>query len=97
MAFIACAGVAPCWSAAYSYEILNVDRCAMRIHCLSGVTMVHLAVRTIVSADPAGSTLSTTVSAMAKPVSFSGDYVRCSSTGVLESRIADGVRARLRR
>jgi hypothetical protein len=58
---------------------------------------VHLAVRTTVSADPAGSTLSTTVSAMAKPVSFSGDYVRCSSTGVLESRIADGVRTRLRR
>jgi hypothetical protein len=58
---------------------------------------VHLAVRTTVSPDPAGSVLSTTVVAMGRPVSFSGDYVRCSSTGALESRIADGARARLRR
>jgi hypothetical protein len=46
-------------------------------------------------AEGGGSSLLTTVEAMAKPVAFSGEYIRCSSTGALEARIADAVKARL--
>jgi len=36
-----------------------------------------------------GSTLSTTVDAAARPLSFNQDYARCSSKGTLERRIAE--------
>jgi hypothetical protein len=49
----------------------------------------------IKAGEGSGSSLSTTVEAMGKPVAFSGEYIRCSSTGVLETRIADAVKARL--
>jgi hypothetical protein len=39
-------------------------------------------------------TLTTTVQAVGRPMAFSGEYVRCSSKGVLETMIADGVKAR---
>jgi hypothetical protein len=39
--------------------------------------------------------LSTLVEAAARPLSFNQDYSRCSSRGLLESRIADAVKARL--
>lgn len=56
---------------------------------------VRLTVTSQVRASDAGSSLATTVEAMGKPVAFSGEYIRCSSTGVLEARIADAVKAGL--
>jgi hypothetical protein len=44
-----------------------------------------------------GSTIVTTVDAMGRPVAFSGEYVRCTSTGSLETRIADAIQAQLRK
>jgi hypothetical protein len=45
---------------------------------------------------PGGTTVTTTVQAMARPVSVSGEYIRCSSTGALETRLGDIVAARLK-
>jgi hypothetical protein len=56
---------------------------------------IHMSVVTQVRAGDAGTIISTTVEPMGKPVAFSGEYIRCSSTGVLESRLADAVRSRL--
>lgn len=56
---------------------------------------IHMSVVTQVRAGEAGTVLGTTVESMGKPVAFSGEYIRCSSTGVLEARIADAVRSRL--
>jgi hypothetical protein len=42
-----------------------------------------------------GTIVATTVQAMAKPATYAGDYVRCSSTGRLEARILDDLKARL--
>jgi hypothetical protein len=47
------------------------------------------------TAEPEGTTVATIVQALAKPVTYSGEYVRCSSTGKLEARILDGLKARL--
>lgn len=47
------------------------------------------------AAEGGGSAIATTIDAMGRPAAFSGEYVRCSSTGVLESRIADAVKAKL--
>jgi hypothetical protein len=56
---------------------------------------IRLSVITHLKAENGGTTLSTTVEAMGKPVAFAGEYIRCSSTGVLESRLADAVKSRL--
>jgi hypothetical protein len=56
---------------------------------------IRLSVITQLKPEGAGTALSTSVEAMGKPVAFSGEYIRCSSTGVLESRLADAVNARL--
>jgi hypothetical protein len=56
---------------------------------------VRLVVTTVMLSAEAATTLATTVDAMGKPVAFSGEYIRCSSTGVLEARIADAVKANL--
>jgi len=56
---------------------------------------INMSVLSRLTAGEGGTTISTTVEAMGKPVAFSGEYIRCSSTGVLESRIADAVKARL--
>lgn len=56
---------------------------------------IHLSVVTQVRAGDAGTVIGTTVEPMGKPAAFSGEYIRCSSTGVLETRLADAVRARL--
>jgi hypothetical protein len=58
---------------------------------------IRLSVITQVKADDAGTRLTTTVDAMGKPVAFSGEYIRCASTGVLEARIADAAKSRLAR
>ena len=56
---------------------------------------VRLIVNSVVRPGEGATSVATTVEAMGKPVAFSGEYIRCSSTGVLESRIADAVKARL--
>jgi hypothetical protein len=58
---------------------------------------VHLTVLSEVqpAAPAVGTTVATLVEAMAKPVTFSGEYVRCSSSGTLEARILNGLKARL--
>jgi hypothetical protein len=57
---------------------------------------IRLSVLTQVrAADGGSSSIITTVDAMGRPVAFSGEYVRCSSTSALETRIADAVKAQL--
>jgi hypothetical protein len=56
---------------------------------------IHMSVISQVRASDAGTVISTTVEPMGKPAAFSGEYIRCSSTGALESRIADAVKSRL--
>jgi hypothetical protein len=59
---------------------------------------IRLAVTTQLLADSTtggGTRLHTLVEAMGRPVAFSGEYSRCSSLGVLESRLADAVKAEL--
>jgi hypothetical protein len=59
---------------------------------------VHLTMLTTVAADEAGATkVRTTLSAAAKPVAFSGDYVRCTSLGRLEVRLHELMFAELER
>jgi len=47
----------------------------------------------VASAD-GGTTLTTTVQGMGRPISTSGDFLRCSSTGTLEIRLGEIARAR---
>ena len=56
---------------------------------------VFLTVTTHLAAEGAGSRLSTTVEAVARPLTFNQTYSRCSTKGVLETRIADALKARL--
>lgn len=57
---------------------------------------VVLTVQTQLQTDPSGATVvRTLVTAMSKPVAFSQEYSNCSSTGKLESRVADVIRAKL--
>jgi hypothetical protein len=56
---------------------------------------IRLIVTTHVAAVEGGTSVSTTVEPMGKPAAFSGEYRTCSSTGVLESRLADAVKSRL--
>jgi hypothetical protein len=56
---------------------------------------VRLVVTTVMQSAEAATTLATTVEGMGKPVAFSGEYVRCGSSGALEARIADAVKAKL--
>jgi hypothetical protein len=56
---------------------------------------IRLSVTSVVRPVAGSTTLATTVEAQGKPVAFSGEYVRCGSSGVLEGRIADAVKARL--
>lgn len=56
---------------------------------------IRLSVTTQIKAADAGTTISTTIEPKGKPVAFSGEYINCSSTGVLETRIADAVKSRI--
>jgi hypothetical protein len=59
---------------------------------------VNLSLLTRVAADGSGATkITTTLAAAAKPISFSGDYVRCFSLGKLEARLNDLLYAELER
>lgn len=58
---------------------------------------VYLTITTQVRpAEQGTAMLSTLVEAAARPMAFSGEYIKCSSFGVVESLILDGVRARLK-
>ena len=57
---------------------------------------VHLTISVKLTADEGGTTkLETMFESMAKPVSFSREYSRCSTRGVLEQRLAEAVKAQL--
>jgi hypothetical protein len=56
---------------------------------------INMTIETVVREGTAGSTLQTSLTATAHSVNFPGAPVRCSSTGELETAIAQGVRARL--
>lgn len=58
---------------------------------------VLLTVKSRITSDATGARLSTLVDAVARPISFRQNYSSCSTTGLLESRIADGVKKRLQR
>jgi hypothetical protein len=59
---------------------------------------IRLSVLTQVTAgENGGSSITTTVDAMGRPVAFSGEYVRCTTTGSLETRIIDAIQAQLRK
>jgi hypothetical protein len=59
---------------------------------------IHLSVLTEVKAGESGTTdVATTIEAMARPVSLSGDYTSCSSKGVLEQAIMGVLRLKLAR
>ncbi|HKN58789.1 MAG TPA: hypothetical protein VJV97_08035 [Gemmatimonadaceae bacterium] len=50
---------------------------------------VNLSVVTqLAAADSANTKVVTTVDAMGRPVAFSGEYIRCATTGEIESRIS---------
>lgn len=55
---------------------------------------VNLSVVTQLAAvDSANTKVTTTVDAMARPVAFTGEYIRCATTGEIESRIANLLQA----
>lgn len=59
---------------------------------------IQLSVSTQASAGESGTTsVATMIEAVGRPMAFSGEYVKCSTKGYLETTIADAVRARLSR
>jgi hypothetical protein len=59
---------------------------------------LFVSVATQIRPDAAGETLlSTTTTVRAKPISLSGNWIRCESLGLLEQRIVDGVAKQLSR
>lgn len=59
---------------------------------------IHLSILTRVEPGASGSTtVATTIEASGKPVTLSGEYVRCSSTGTLESHLVSTLKAQLQR
>ena len=59
---------------------------------------VNLSVVTQLQAiDPGNTRVVTTVDAMGRPVSFSGEYIRCATTGEIESRISSMLDSAARR
>jgi len=47
----------------------------------------------LAAVDSANTKVTTTVDAMARPVAFTGEYIRCATTGEIESRIANLLQA----
>lgn len=84
---------------------LGRERLSRYLTCGSDVTgvpnadsyNVTLNVSSQVVVEGEGSVLTTLVTADARPMTTSGDPVSCGTTGALEARIADEVRARLGR
>jgi|SRR6185437_749877 hypothetical protein len=58
---------------------------------------VQLSVLTQAQPSDSGTTVSTTVDAVARPADMRGDFIHCSSNGVLEPLIVKTLTARLRR
>ena len=56
---------------------------------------IQLSVMTQVTPDGDGTTMATLVEAAGRPLAFSGGFTKCTSTGALETRLADLARARL--
>ena len=56
---------------------------------------VELSILTHLQPSDSGTTVSTTIDAMARPTDIRGDYVHCSSNGVLEPLIVKALNARL--
>jgi hypothetical protein len=55
---------------------------------------LHLSILTRVTQDALEvTTVSTAIQATGRPISFAGDPVRCTSTGALESRIIEALKA----
>jgi hypothetical protein len=58
---------------------------------------VHFAITSrVVEGAPGAASISTTVEAAAKPITFAQDYSRCITRGTLETRLVDLVKAQLR-
>ena len=57
---------------------------------------VHLTVYSQLQSGNDGTMVATSVAATARPLALAGDGVKCSSKGILESRIMEGVRAQLK-
>lgn len=57
---------------------------------------ISMQVSTQVTPTDQGSTIATLLEASGRPMAFGGEYVRCSSLGVLEAAIVAGVRDRLK-
>jgi hypothetical protein len=51
----------------------------------------------VVSASASEATISTVVDAAARPLNFSQEYSRCTTRGLLESRVVDGIKAQFKR
>lgn len=58
---------------------------------------IQLSVLTQVSPDGDGTTMATLIEAAGRPLAFSGGFTKCTSTGALETRLADLTGARLQR
>jgi hypothetical protein len=56
---------------------------------------ILLTVKSRITSVATGSQVSTLVDAVARPIAFRQNYSSCSTTGLLETRIADGVKKRL--
>lgn len=57
---------------------------------------IHLSIFTRVQSAASGTTtVATTIEATGRPVTLSGEYVRCSSTGALESHLVNTLKAQL--
>jgi hypothetical protein len=56
---------------------------------------IQLSVMTQVAPDGDGSTMSTLIEAAGRPLAFAGGFTKCTSTGALETRLADLTNARL--
>jgi hypothetical protein len=70
--------------------------CSARRRSAADSYDVHLTIQVQLKPDEGGNTkLETMFETMAKPVSFSREYSRCSTRGVLEQRLAEAVKAQL--
>jgi hypothetical protein len=59
---------------------------------------IHLTIQTVLRAADAGTTsVLSTVSAEGRPITLAGEYTHCASTGTLEGRVGELVKAQLNR
>jgi hypothetical protein len=58
---------------------------------------IQLTIQTVLQAADAGTQVLSTVSADGRPITLAGEYTHCTSTGILERRVAEIVKAQLNR